>query len=103
MNLIGNKAERVVILNYAQDHLNVAQFENLQKELSVFVKHPNLRIVLDLSRVRHMDCYAAGHLVAIAQTMKERHSLLMLRGLKSFSVRLLADTLKLSQTVDIER
>lgn len=93
---------QTIILLYTAKRLNIAEVDNIRKSLLPWITLPNKRIIIDLQQVCFMDCCAVSCIIMMDRIAQTHHSVLTLCNLMG-SVQLLADTLKLSAIINIEK
>lgn len=97
------KQERkTIVVVCVINRLRVAQAPILQKSLFPLITQSGINIILDLRNVHFMDCCTVSCIISMCRIAKAHHSTLTLSNLTG-SVRLLADILKLSDVIDIDK
>ncbi|MDE7374632.1 MAG: STAS domain-containing protein [Odoribacter sp.] len=92
--------KQTLVLSFPERRLNLARITELQNRLHPLVTQPDQEIILDLRHVLWIDCSAVGCLVSMNQLALANRSRLVLTNLTG-NVQLLADTLNLSEIINI--
>lgn len=92
--------QQTLVLSFPNRRLNLARITELQTRLHALVTQPDQEIILDLRHILWIDCSAVGCLVSMNQLALANRSRLILTNLTG-NVQLLADTLKLSEIINI--
>ena len=91
---------QTLVLSFPDHRLNLARITELQTRLHPLVTRSNQEIILDLRHILWIDCSAVGCLISMNQLALTNRSRLVLTNLTG-NVQLLADTLNLSEIINI--
>ena len=94
------QSKQTLVLLIPVRRLNLARITDMQNRLHSLAIQPDQEIILDLRHVLWMDCSAVGCLISMNQLALTNRSRLVLTNLTG-NVQLLADTLNLSEIINI--
>lgn len=99
---IKNQERKTIVVVCVINRLRVAQAPILQKSLFPLITQSGINIILDLRNVHFIDCCTVSCIITMCRIAQAHHSTITLCNLRG-NVKILADILKLSDIIDIDK